>query len=74
MTITVYVTADHVSPNYCFRNHPVRVRQNHDGTWFADAAKLGCSKDYGVWDDAVFALFRDHACRNIRIEQTPVLS
>jgi len=56
------ITTHHVSPEYCFDHSPITVSENHDGTWFANHAKLGCSKDYQTMRGAVFGLTSDHAC------------
>lgn len=62
------VSATHVSPNYCFDRHAVQVSQDrYDGTWYANAAKLGCGKNYRTWQDAISGLFQAHACTVTKI-------
>jgi hypothetical protein len=60
------VSADHAHADYRFVSHVVRARQSTDGTWFATASGLGCSKDYATAEEAVKALFEAQACFNIR--------
>lgn len=63
------VSADHVSPNYRFDRHQVRVsRDRYEGKFYADSAKLGCGKNYSTPHRAITALFGDHACTFIRVE------
>lgn len=64
------VTAKHKVPAYSFDRHPVRVsRDSRYGTFYANAARLGCSKNYKTERDAIYALFQDHACYAIEIEE-----
>jgi len=60
---TYHVTADHKVIRYAFSRTPVRVSEDaFDGTFYADHPQLGCGKSYRTPDDAVLALFQDHAC------------
>lgn len=72
---TVYLTARHVSPSYCFQAEPVTVSatvsSDRNGLpvvrYYADHAKLGCGKDAKSPADAVLSLARDHACNWIEV-------
>jgi hypothetical protein len=66
---TFLVSADHVSPNYRFERHEVRVsRDRYEGKFYADAGRLGCGKLYSTPHKAITGLFGDHACTFIRVE------
>lgn len=62
----VTVDADHVHPDYWFRDTIVKTFGMDDG-WYATHPKLGCSKTYPTQRDAVRGLFADHACTNVKI-------
>jgi hypothetical protein len=66
--IKYYVSADHVSSRFTFRNELVTVKESpgRPGYWYANG-KLGCSKDYSSADRAARAMFEDNACTNIRV-------
>jgi hypothetical protein len=67
MRTTYLVSASHPHPSYCFDQHPVRVTADRDGTFYADAAKLGCGRNYPSADEAIRGLFASHACQVTKI-------
>jgi hypothetical protein len=65
-----FVTADHKVARYTFTRTEVRVGEDaFDHTFHADHPQLGCGKNYRSPQDAILALFQDHACFNIKIEE-----
>ncbi len=66
---TFLVTAHHPHPSFCFCRHPVRVSQDaFDHTFYADAATLGCGRNYRTANEAIKGLFEAHACTVTKIE------
>jgi hypothetical protein len=63
------VTAAHVSPNWCFKDHPATAKQSPGlpGKWFATSDRLGCSRDYDTAEMAVRSLFYANACHSVRL-------
>lgn len=57
------VTATHLHPDFTFFGTLVKVTEDrHDNTFYADHPKLGCGKNRRTPEDAICALFADHAC------------
>lgn len=71
-TTTYIVTATHPHPEYCFDRTEVKVSQDaFDRSYYATHPKLGCGKNYGTPQQAIRALFNDHACSVVRIDNEP---
>jgi len=65
---TLTFSADHVSPDYRFDHAVARIGYDtSSGRYYADAAKLGCSKSYATPRDALRAMLHDHACTQVII-------
>lgn len=68
----VLVSAEHVSPRYRFAKTEVTVhRARIDGDrfgFYATHPDLGCGKTYLRGQDAIHALFGDHACTNVQFD------
>jgi hypothetical protein len=63
------VTAAHVSPRWCFKDHLAIARPapGRDGFWCATSDQLGCSRDHHRPEDAVRSLFYANACHGVRL-------
>lgn len=66
------VTASHVSPNWCFADHPAVAQPSPGlpGKWYATSERLGCSRDYDTAEEAVKSLFHANACSDVNLKQT----
>jgi hypothetical protein len=65
--IKYLVSADHVAPEYTFKDYEVKVHHTGDNKYFATAPKLGCGKDFSTPEEAAKYLFLINACTNIRL-------
>ncbi len=63
------VTAAHVSPNWCFKDHPAVAKQSPGlpGKWYATSDGLGCSRDCDTAEMAVRSLFYANACHGVKL-------